>query len=92
MVCGGVLFGRYAASRVRAAPPGELAASAAGSTTPAPAPTLSTPASLRPPSAWLVVALIGLSEKDTLRTWTVLVTILGGVGFAVVAILSLFVK
>ena len=30
---------------------------------------------------WLVSRYLGLSERDTLRSWTVLETILGGVGF-----------
>lgn len=40
---------------------------------------------------WLVSRYLGISEKNTLRSWTVLETILGGVGFLVVLILSLFV-
>jgi len=32
----------------------------------------------------------GIDEKDTLRSWTVLETILGGVGFLVVLVISLF--
>jgi GntP family gluconate:H+ symporter len=40
---------------------------------------------------WLVSRYLGLSEKNTLRSWTVLETILGGVGFLVVLIISFFV-
>lgn len=39
---------------------------------------------------WLVSRYLGLSEKQTLRSWTILETILGGVGFLVVFILSFF--
>lgn len=37
---------------------------------------------------WLVGRYVGLSEGDTFRVWTVLETILGVVGFAVVLLLS----
>jgi Gnt-I system low-affinity gluconate transporter len=40
---------------------------------------------------WLVSRYLGISEKNTLRSWTVLETILGGVGFLVVLIISFFV-
>jgi len=40
---------------------------------------------------WLVSRYLGISEKNTLRSWTVLETILGGVGFLVVFIISFFV-
>lgn len=40
---------------------------------------------------WLVSRYLGLSEKNTLRSWTVMETILGGVGFLVVLIISLFI-
>ena len=38
---------------------------------------------------WLVSNYLGLSEKQTFRSWTVMTTILALVGFAVVSILSL---
>lgn len=40
---------------------------------------------------WLVSRYLGISEKNTLRSWTVLETLLGGVGFLVVFIISFFV-
>lgn len=40
---------------------------------------------------WLVNRFLGLSEKDTLKTWTVMETIIGFVGFGVALILSMFV-
>jgi Gnt-I system low-affinity gluconate transporter len=40
---------------------------------------------------WLVSRYLGISEKNTLRSWTVLETILGGVGFLVVLVISFFV-
>lgn len=40
---------------------------------------------------WLVSRYLGISEKNTLRSWTVLETILGCVGFAIVFIISFFV-
>ncbi len=40
---------------------------------------------------WLVSRYLGISEKNTLRSWTVLETILGCVGFLVVLIISLFI-
>ncbi|MEB3356155.1 MAG: gluconate:H+ symporter [Synechococcales bacterium] len=39
---------------------------------------------------WLVSRYFGIDEKDTLRSWTVLETILGVVGFLVVLVISLF--
>lgn len=41
---------------------------------------------------WLVNRFFGMTEKQTLKTWTVMETIIGFVGFAVVMILSLFIK
>lgn len=35
--------------------------------------------------------VLGISERDTLKTWTVLETVLSVAGFAVAAVLSLFV-
>ncbi|GAA1089779.1 GntP family permease [Nocardiopsis composta] len=40
---------------------------------------------------WMVAKYFGISERDTLRTWTVLETVLSVVGFAVAALVSLFV-
>ncbi|PSM45639.1 gluconate transporter [Chroococcidiopsis sp. CCALA 051] len=40
---------------------------------------------------WLVSRYLGLSEKETLRAWTVMETIVGCVGFLVVFIISFFV-
>lgn len=40
---------------------------------------------------WLVSKYLGLSEKETLQTWTVVSGIVGGTGFLVVALISLFV-
>lgn len=39
---------------------------------------------------WLVNRYLGLSEKDTLRSWTVMETIIALTGFAVVLMLSFF--
>jgi Gnt-I system low-affinity gluconate transporter len=39
---------------------------------------------------WLVGRYLGMTEKETLRSWTVMETIVGLVGFAVVFILSFF--
>ncbi|EFW37087.1 transporter, gluconate:H+ symporter family [Treponema phagedenis F0421] len=39
---------------------------------------------------WLVNRYFGLSEKDTLRSWTVMETIIGFVGLAMALILNLF--
>jgi gluconate:H+ symporter, GntP family len=38
---------------------------------------------------WLVSRLFGLDEKTTLRTWTVMETLLGSIAFAIALILSL---
>lgn len=40
---------------------------------------------------WLVNRYFGLSEKDTLKSWTVMETIIGFVGFGICLIISLFV-
>ncbi|MER6417229.1 gluconate:H+ symporter [Streptomyces sp. NPDC001137] len=40
---------------------------------------------------WMVAKYFGITERDTLKTWTVLETVLSVVGFAVAAVLSLFV-
>ncbi|TDL30365.1 gluconate transporter [Jeotgalibacillus sp. S-D1] len=40
---------------------------------------------------WLVNRYFGLDVKDTLKTWTVMETIIGVVGFLVVFIISLFI-
>lgn len=40
---------------------------------------------------WLISRYLGLSEKNTLRSWTVLETIVGCVGFLVVFLISFFV-
>ena len=39
---------------------------------------------------WLVKSLIGMDEKTTLKTWTFMETLVGGVGFLVALILSFF--
>jgi H+/gluconate symporter-like permease len=39
---------------------------------------------------WLVSRYLGLSERDTLRTWTVVSTLVGVTGFAVVLGVSFF--
>ena len=39
---------------------------------------------------WLVSRYLGMSEKQTLRVWTVMETIVGLTGFGVVLALSLF--
>jgi Gnt-I system low-affinity gluconate transporter len=39
---------------------------------------------------WLVGRYLGMTEKETLRSWTVMETIVGLVGFAVVFVLSFF--
>ena len=41
---------------------------------------------------WLVNRFFGMSVKDTLKTWTVVETIIGFVGFGVVFALSFFIK
>ncbi|MGA4850988.1 GntP family permease [Streptomyces sp. G5(2025)] len=40
---------------------------------------------------WMVAKYFGISERDTLRTWTVLESVLSVAGFAVAAVVSLFV-
>ncbi|MFI9342533.1 GntP family permease [Streptomyces sp. NPDC052773] len=40
---------------------------------------------------WIVAKYFGISERDTLKTWTVLESVLSLAGFAVAAVLSLFV-
>lgn len=39
---------------------------------------------------WLVKSLVGLDEKTTLKTWTIMETLVGGTGFVVALILSFF--
>ncbi|TKD67721.1 GntP family permease [Pseudalkalibacillus hwajinpoensis] len=41
---------------------------------------------------WLVNRFLGLNEKDTLKSWTVMETLIGGVGFLVVFVLSFFIS
>ena len=40
---------------------------------------------------WLVRSLVGLDEKTTLKTWTIMETLVGGTGFVVALIISFFV-
>ncbi|MGW1889656.1 GntP family permease [Streptomyces sp. NPDC002004] len=40
---------------------------------------------------WMVAKYFGITERDTLRTWTVLESVLSVAGFAVAGVLSLFV-
>lgn len=40
---------------------------------------------------WLIRSLIGLDEKTTLKTWTIMETLVGGTGFIVALIISFFV-
>ena len=40
---------------------------------------------------WLVRSLIGLDEKTTLKTWTIMETLVGGTGFIVALIIYFFV-
>ena len=40
---------------------------------------------------WLVKTLLGMDEKTTLKTWTVMETIVGFTGFAVALVVSIFV-
>lgn len=40
---------------------------------------------------WLVRSLVGLDEKITLKTWTIMETLVGGTGFMVALIISFFV-
>ncbi len=39
---------------------------------------------------WLVKTLVGMDEKTTLRTWTVMETLVGATGFVVALIISIF--
>ena len=39
---------------------------------------------------WLVKSLVGMDEKTTLKTWTVMETLVGGVGFLVALVISCF--
>jgi Gnt-I system low-affinity gluconate transporter len=39
---------------------------------------------------WLVSRFLGMSEGETLRSWTVMVTLVGLVGFAVALLVSAF--
>ena len=40
---------------------------------------------------WLVKSLVGMDEKTTLKTWTVMETLVGCTGFLVALIISIFV-
>ncbi|MFG3583706.1 GntP family permease [Streptomyces sp. NPDC047990] len=40
---------------------------------------------------WMVAKYFGISERDTLKTWTVLESVLSVAGFAVAAVVSMFV-
>lgn len=40
---------------------------------------------------WLVRSLLGLDEKTTLKTWTIMETLVGGTGFIVALVISFFV-
>jgi len=37
-----------------------------------------------------VKSLVGMDEKTTLKTWTIMETLVGGVGFLVALIISFF--
>ena len=39
---------------------------------------------------WLVKSLVGMDEKTTLKTWTIMETLVGGVGFLIALIISFF--
>ncbi len=39
---------------------------------------------------WLVKSLVGMDEKTTLKTWTIMETLVGSVGFVVALIISFF--
>lgn len=39
---------------------------------------------------WLVKSLVGLDEKTTLKTWTIMETLVGGTGFLVALVISFF--
>lgn len=40
---------------------------------------------------WLVKSLLQIDEKTTLKTWTVMETLVGGTGFVVALVVSMFV-
>lgn len=40
---------------------------------------------------WMVSKYFGISERDTLKSWTVLESVLSVTGFAVAALVSIFV-
>ena len=40
---------------------------------------------------WLVKSLLGMDEKTTLKTWTVMETLVGSTGFIIALIISIFV-
>jgi len=40
---------------------------------------------------WLVGKFLGMTEKQTLQSWTVMETIIGGVGLVVMLIVGFFV-
>ncbi len=39
---------------------------------------------------WLVKSLVGMDEKTTLKIWTIMETLVGGVGFLVALVISFF--
>lgn len=39
---------------------------------------------------WLVKSMVGMDEKTTLKTWTIMETLVGGTGFLVALIISFF--
>ena len=39
---------------------------------------------------WLVKSLVGTDEKTTLKTWTIMETLVGGTGFLVALVISFF--
>lgn len=39
---------------------------------------------------WLVKSMVGMDEKTTLKTWTIMETLVGGTGFVVALIISFF--
>lgn len=39
---------------------------------------------------WLVRSLVGIDEKTTLKTWTIMETLVGGTGFLVALVISFF--
>ena len=39
---------------------------------------------------WLVKSLVGMDEKTTLKTWTIMETLVGGTGFILALIISIF--